>query len=195
MSYFRRQKLAFSIVFALSLAWAMEASSRAQSFASHALVNNTLQDYSYTLYNDEPVGSSFYIANFTLTLPEPISFNVMSSPTGWNVSTDNRSFVFWYNTDLSLPYPNDVAPGNSLDGFSIQSTVPSSAQFVSDEIDAWDHSLDQPGPTVVGNILGPQVAINAVPEPSVEPFLGAIALGSGGLLFGVWRRSRRSKTS
>lgn len=135
--------------------------------------------WSYTLFNDEPSSSPEFITSFSLTVNAPIT--VTGTPAGWDVSTDGDTFVSWFNTDPALPYPHDIAPGASLSGFSISSTTASS-QLLSYGLSAWDHTLDQLGPSAVSTISAPSVAAT-VPETA-----------SGGLvtfcIFGfiVWRR-------
>src|SRR2546421_333723 len=69
-------------------------------------------EWSYIIFNDEPAGSPNYIYDLQLTVNAPIE--VTATPPGWAVDTDNISFVFWFNTDLALPYPHDIAPGSSV---------------------------------------------------------------------------------
>jgi hypothetical protein len=127
--------------------------------------------WSYTLINNELLDSPNFITSFSLTVDAPII--VTGTPTGWDFSTDDATYVFWYNTDPALPYPHDVAPGASLGGFSISSTATSS-ELLSYGLSGWDHSLDQPGPTVAGTVLSPSSSAT-VPEPnSVYLLLGAM---------------------
>lgn len=134
--------------------------------------------WSYTVFNNEQANSPNFISSFSLTVNAPIT--VTSTPTGWDASTDNATFVFWFNTDLALPYSHDIAPGASLAGFSLSSTTTSS-QLLSYGLSGWDHSADQPGPTTAGSVLAPSAA--AVPEPATVPLVGLSVLS---LI--IWRR-------
>ena len=129
--------------------------------------------WSYTLFNNEPTGSPNFIDSFSLTVNAPIT--VTGTPAGWDFSTDDTTFVFWFNTDPALPYPHDVAPGSSLGGFSLTSTATSS-QLLSYGLAGWDHSLDQPGPTTAGTVLVPSNVQQSVPEPPTWSLLGSTAV-------------------
>ena len=78
--------------------------------------------WSYTAHNDEPPGSPLFISSFLVVLNGPIL--VFGSPDGWTTETDYISYVLWFNLDTALPYPHDIAPGESLGGFFIQSPSP-----------------------------------------------------------------------
>ena len=84
---------------------------------------------------------------------------------------------FWYNTDPALPYPHDVRPGASLAGFSISSTATSS-ELLSYGLSGWDHSLDQPGPTVAGTVLAFSFSDCSGTEQCVPPAWGHWVLSS-----------------
>lgn len=117
--------------------------------------------WSYTLFNNDPLSSPDFISSFSLSVNAPIT--VTGTPTGWDFSTDHATFIFWFNADPEFPYPNDVAPGSSLAGFALISSATSS-QLLTYGLAGWDHSLDEPGPTVAGTVLAPSL-ISAVPEP------------------------------
>jgi hypothetical protein len=141
--------------------------------------------WSYTLFNDEPLASSNYIFAFSLTINAPVV--VTGVPDGWTVDTDNVSFVFWFNTDLALPYPHDIAPGSSLGGFSISSpgAVPG---LSSAAIAGWDHLLDAPGPLSSDILVSSPSSPTPVPEPSSAMLLVAPLF----LMFFYMLRYRRS---
>ena len=149
----------------------------AQGFSAHTDVNIGSSSWTYTLYNDETIGSPNFITDFTLKVNAPIT--VFSSPTGWDFQTDGLTYVYWYDTDSSLPYPDDVAPGASLGGFGIDSTVMTSTAL-SYTLNAWDHSQDAPGPGANGTVFAPN-APAPVPELSTWQSLGGLLL-LGGLL-------------
>jgi|SRR5579871_798399 len=170
---------------------------KAQTFLSHVAVDITQNTYTYTLFNDEPTGNPYYSTDLTLSLPNPTSFVVTGVPDGWQVFTDNTDFVYWYNNDVSLPYPHDVAPGASLTGFVIQAVGSTTSQNGSYEIDSLDHTAVAFGPSALGSVLVPQSTSNApppVPEPSSPLFLGAILICSSVLLLWTWRRTRRPRS-
>ncbi len=118
-------------------------------------VNGSPPVWSYTLSNNEPTNSPNFISSFILTVNAPIT--TVGTPPGWDFVTDNSTYVYWFNTDVSLPYPHDIAPGTSLAGFSFSSTAPSS-QPLSADVSAWDHIADGPGPTVINPVLAPSTA-------------------------------------
>jgi hypothetical protein len=127
--------------------------------------------WSYTITNLEPGGSPNYINAFTLAVGAPIQ--VTGTPDGWDfdvVTQNGQTYVGWFSADPQLPYPHDIAPGASLSGFQIQSTVTTSA-LLPYRIDAWDHDADDFGPFQIANVLAP----SAVPAP---PALWTMLLGT-----------------
>jgi hypothetical protein len=133
--------------------------------------------WSYTLVNAEPANSPNFISSFSLAVDAPIT--VTGTPAGWDFSTDNTTFVFWFNADPVLPYPNDVAPGTSLGGFSLTSTTMSS-DLLSYGLTGWDHSLDEPGPTTAGTVLAPSVSESvSTPEPVTFVLLFPVLVAIG----------------
>lgn len=162
----------------------------AQAFQAHAAVAISGQTWSYTLFNDEPSGSPNYGANFALSVSAP--FTVTGTPTGWNYTTNNLTYVSWYNADLDYPYPHDIAPGASLGGFSIQSSATSGAQDFY-EIRAWDHTADALGPfSGPATVLVPSTA----PVPETTTLRAAfILLGLGSLAIRNQKRTRHSEQS
>jgi hypothetical protein len=159
----------------------------AQALLSHATVDITGQTYSYTLFNDEALGSSSFLTSFTLAADSP--FTVTNVPNGWTYDTDNATYIYWHNADSALPYLHDVAPGTSLSGFTITSTATSDPEQNFLEITSWNHTTDMFGPTFRSEILTPGPAGASVPEHSSKIFWGAMAL-SGVLFFGAWIRAR-----
>ena len=134
-----------------------------------------LDQWAYTLTNNEPVGSPDFIYSFQVLLDAPTQ--VTGSAPGWAFQTDNQSFVTWTNTDAVLPYPHDVAPGASLGGFLLSSpgsgSDPSSGQAF-----AWDHVLDMQGPSSIEErVVAPGPEFSVVPEPSMlVPLVLALSL-------------------
>jgi hypothetical protein len=121
-----------------------------------------LPTWSYTLFNDEIQGSTNYLSTFTLTINAPVT--ITGSPDGWNFTTDNMTYVYWFNQDATLPYPHDIAPGASLGGFTLSSILGVS-QAASATITAWDHLADAPGPSVSKSTLSPYAPSASTPEP------------------------------
>lgn len=151
---------------------------QAQVLASHTDVITGPPTWIYTLFNDEPLASPNYVTSFTLAVNAPVT--VTGTPTGWDFTTDNATYVQWFNTDTALPYPHDIAPGDSLSGFDLQSTATTSTD--SDyELIAWDHIVDAPGPLVNGTISAPSTIV-VVPEPNVVAMIISGILASVRLL-------------
>src|SRR4051794_36828252 len=119
----------------------------------------------YTAFNDEPPGSPLFISSFAVVLNGPIL--VFGAPVGWTTETDYISHVLWFNLDIALPYPHDIAPGESLGGFFVEgpsSVGPSVAQAA-----GWNHALDELGPLSDNvSVLAPA---SAVPEPALWPLV------------------------
>jgi hypothetical protein len=128
--------------------------------------------WTYTLTNNEPAGSPNYLSMFSLSVDAPVT--VTSSPTGWAYQSDGKTYVDWFNNDAAPPYPNDVAPGTSLAGFTIESAAGTSAQQL-DTVSSWDHVADAPGPSGDGLVLAPSVS-TTVPEPSSGIVFGAFGI-------------------
>lgn len=134
--------------------------------------------WTYSIFNDEASGSSLYLSTLDLTLGAPIAD--VSSPAGWDFLTDYATYVSWFNEDALPPYEHDVAPGNSLSGFSFTSASVVTT-LAPASIASWDHALDAPGDVFSGSALVPM----AVPEPAA---LASLALGL--LAFSVRTRRR-----
>lgn len=150
-----------------------------QSLAAHIDASQIGNNWSYTLTNNEAASSPYFLSDFNLSVGAP--FEDVTAPVGWSYTTDNSSYIYWFNTDAQLPYPHDVAPGAHLDGFSFTSSVAGS-QLSSYGLSSWDHSQDAPGTTAVGMILTPRSPA-AVPEAST-----AVGLGMGLILVATRRR-------
>jgi hypothetical protein len=146
--------------------------------SGHTSVTTSPSTWSYTVFDDEAAGSSNYVGYFTLAVNAPVQ--VTGTPAGWTSDTDGSTYVLWYNTDTTLPYPHDIAPGSSLGGFAITSTVTTSDTLEYD-LDSWDHSQDAPGPGTQGRVLAPSIV--SAPDPSPLLALGLGSLGLGGFAF------------
>jgi hypothetical protein len=110
--------------------------------------------WSYTLRNTEPAGSTLSLREFNLPVGAP--FVVKGTPRGWKVQTDNLKFVLW-----SAENPDDpaylVPPGESLDGFQIQSGS-NSSEGNAFSVHAWNTRTHVTGPVAFGTVLVPRAA-------------------------------------
>ena len=109
--------------------------------------------WSYTVFNDELVGSSQRFIN-AISIDMTAPFTVTGTPTGWAVDTDNFSYVLWFAVDVQLPYPHHVAPQASLGGFQIMSARGSS-ESKGLSITSWNHQTDQADLTALGDTSVP----------------------------------------
>lgn len=108
--------------------------------------------WNYRLVNEEASASGQHVASFSLAIAAPV--DITGSPPGWAADTDNFSYVLWYATDLSLPYPSQVAPGASLDGFQLMSARTRSEASPYSLV-GWDHGIDDAGLVVADYALVP----------------------------------------
>ena len=99
-----------------------------------------------------------------------------------------KAYVLWFNTDPLEPYLHDIAPGESLGGFTLMSTLAISGQSPASLV-AWNHADDAPGLTLLVNTLTP---ISTVPEPNSISLLGAGLVSSGLFILAYRRRKRHS---
>jgi hypothetical protein len=148
---------------------------------THVELNQTGPVFSYTVFNDEPLGSPNFVSIWHLDLNAPIA--ITNTPAGWDYFTDNATFVDWFSTDLALPYPHDIAPGSFLDGFVIESAFATSElHFYT--VGSWDHVNDSGGPGFQDLIFAPAIGptSSVVPEPSTMflGILGTFVLGGYG---------------
>jgi hypothetical protein len=106
-------------------------------------------NFSYTVFNDEPVGSSRHLNIWHLELNAP--FRVTATPAGWNCATDNASYVDWFSTDGWEPYVHDIAPGTSLPGFRVAAVVATSENFTF-AANSWEHGTTNSGPLILSSV-------------------------------------------
>ncbi|HYV27658.1 MAG TPA: hypothetical protein VFA77_09010, partial [Candidatus Eisenbacteria bacterium] len=95
----------------LSMTICLLAGQNTNAIEAHVAVAQNGTNFNYTLFNDDPTGSQFFLSNFHLEVNAP--FAVSSTPSGWDFVTDQFSYVDWYCTNSVSPYLNDVAPGAS----------------------------------------------------------------------------------
>jgi hypothetical protein len=111
-------------------------------------------NFSFTVFNDEPLESSHYLTIWHLVASAP--FQVISTPPGWSCFTDNSTYVDWFSTDAEWPYVNDIAPGVSLGGFALASVVPTFEDLPFAAV-SWDHAATNSGPSYLGTVASPSI--------------------------------------
>jgi hypothetical protein len=108
--------------------------------------------WTYTIFNDEPLNSQQFIAAFSLEIAAPVIPSGV--PPGWDVETDNATYVLWYAIDPALPYPHHIAPGTNLTGFQIQSKS-NDSESTSYVVTGWNHQSDQADLASADVVLSP----------------------------------------
>lgn len=108
--------------------------------------------WNYTIFNDEPTGSSQNLAGFSLSVAAAVS--VTGTPPGWSVETDNASYVYWFAADEALPFSHHVRPGSSLSGFQIQSATPRS-ESTAYLLTSWRLDTNEAGLVTADVVLSP----------------------------------------
>lgn len=111
--------------------------------------------WTYTIFNDEPPDNPQFITTISLDVVAPVT--VTGVPEGWEVETDNATYVLWYATDLQLPYPHHIAPGRFLGGFQIQSQRRES-ESTAYVVTGWNHQSDEAGLVSPDVVLSPSRA-------------------------------------
>jgi len=119
---------------------------------AHVEVSAKPNKISYVLFNDEPRDSPQHINTFSLDIVAPVV--ITGTPKGWEVETDNKSYVLWYSAGPQLPDSNNVAPGKSLGGFEIQSSKKTS-ESTGFSVTAWNHQTNDSGRALLGSVLSP----------------------------------------
>jgi hypothetical protein len=127
---------------------------KVNALQAHVTVAVTGTNLSYTLSNDESAASQAYLDVFHLEANAP--FTVLSTPAGWDFRTDNFTYVDWFCTNTTAPYPNDIAPGVSLSGFTLQSKVATLEAFNLVLI-SWDHGITNSGSSLQATVQAPSV--------------------------------------
>lgn len=112
------------------------------SLSARVEVSTSTNYWNYRLINVEPTGSKQFLASLALTVFAPVT--VTGTPAGWQVETDNASYVLWTAADFVLPYPNQVAPSAALGGFQLMSPRLGS-EATAFSLAAWNHATDDAG--------------------------------------------------
>lgn len=105
--------------------------------------------WSYVAANEEPVGSDHSIVAFSLDVVAPVQ--VMSTPVGWEVLTDNAKYVLWH-TDPSSGY--QIRPGAALGVFAISSPRLQS-EGTAFSLAAWNYTTSGAGRVAFGATASP----------------------------------------
>ncbi len=108
--------------------------------------------WNYTIHNDESVSSNQFIAAFSLDAAVP--FTVTGTPHGWEVETNNRSYILWSAIGGAPSYEGQVAPNGILSGFQISSASLNS-ESTSFVLTSWNHMSDDFGLAYPGLIHSP----------------------------------------
>jgi len=144
----------------LSTTICLLAGQNTNAIEAHVAVAQNGTNFNYTLFNDDPTGSQFFLSNFHLEVNAP--FAVSSTPSGWDFVTDQFSYVDWYCTNSVSPYLNDVAPGASLAGFALRS-VATNAESLGYTLISWQPGATNSGPAIQRFVLAPSLgAVDAV---------------------------------
>ncbi|HEU4452661.1 MAG TPA: hypothetical protein VFR81_06350 [Longimicrobium sp.] len=119
-----------------------------------AAVDAAAGTWSYTVLNTEPAGSPRWISVVSIDTVGP--FTVTGTPAGWQVDTDNLTYVLWFAADTAPPYPNQIAPGDSRGGFQIRPDPGrSTSEARAYTISSWNHQTNQADLVVSGTTLTP----------------------------------------
>lgn len=118
----------------------------AGELAADLKIRRDQQLYFLTVANDESSDSQSSINTVNLQINAP--FTVVGTPPGWQVHTNNTTFVLWFSMDPA----NHIAPGESLAGFKIQSSsqVPEPLPFT---LTARDKTTHNPSGGLVGAVI------------------------------------------
>ena len=122
-----------------------------QLLRAHVGVSLSNATWTYTVFNDEPVGSPLHIAAFHLDIVAPST--VTGTPPNWQADSDLTSYVGWLSDAPSA----HIAPQQSLGGFQIQSATALSESTAYSLI-SWDPTRDQAGPVALDTVLSPSRA-------------------------------------
>lgn len=115
-------------------------------------VSTSTNYWNYRLVNTEAAGSPQYITSLALSVFAPVT--VTGTPEGWEVETDNNSYVLWSAADYAPPYPHQIAPGASLSGFQLMCPRLTS-EATGSSLGGWNQALDDSGLVISDYTLTP----------------------------------------
>ena len=127
---------------------------KAQTLSAHVAVSASSTNFTYTIFNDQPQGSTLSLSSFYLELDAPIQS--ILSPPGWKYYTDGVSYVAWMCANGTPPFTNDIPPGASLGGFVVRSPVLTTNSFNCDIVSS-DTAATKAGPVFSGSIAAPAI--------------------------------------
>ena len=129
--------------------------------------------YSYEVANQSTTET---VWRFWIQLGQGVTINSVSDVDGWTTFTDWALFVEWSSDDPSY----DILPGNSLSGFSYDSTgIPGTVVY---EAAGYDPELGPTEPYASGFTVG------ATPIPEPGTFLLLVSGLAGFLAYARFRR-------
>ena len=141
----------------------------------------TPSTFTYTLTNT----GTETIGEFDLAVPTTSALTNITAPTGFiDLYTTGDTFVQWLSTDPST----DIGTGQTLGGFSFQTTAPAGT-------DSFLVRNADNGDSRGGSTVGPGALPAAVPEPSCMAAFSCGALGLAGLILAVRRKKANVKAS
>lgn len=119
-----------------------------QLLNAHAEVALGAGSWTYTLFNDEEPASSLSIAAYSLDIATGVV--VTNAPAGWEVETDNSTYVLWFAEQMS----DHIPPGQELSGFEIQSSAVNS-QGTAFVLNSWNSTSNSAGPVRTDVVQSP----------------------------------------
>lgn len=157
---------------------------------AHAQVNATIlpvftpgtpSTFTYTLTNT----GTETIGEFDLAVPPTSALTNITAPTGFiGLYTTGDTFVQWLSTDPST----DITAGQTLGGFSFQTTAPAGT-------DSFLVRNADNGDSRGGSTVGPGAPPAAVPEPSSMAAFSCGTLGLAGLILAARRKKANVRAS
>jgi hypothetical protein len=125
----------------------------------------------YTIENLEAVETNLFISAFDFDIDADIE-NIVT-PEGWDIDTDNSTFISWNSFSKGYDNPYHIPPGGSL---SFKFDCLSSGSYQSSYlIGSWNHATDLPSDISIGAILAPKNVAASASEPSTLSFLALLS--------------------